>query len=65
MILGSRPRETVGIILDDRNAEDALATALQNTYYEDRIRVLDIWSVLEYTESVDSVSLYDRETTDE
>lgn len=62
MILGSRPPETVGIILDDRNAEDALETALQNTYYEDRIRVLDIWSVVEYVETIDSESLYGSDT---
>jgi hypothetical protein len=50
MVLGSRPAETVGIVLDDRNAERALATAVQNTFYEGRIRLFDIWTVVEHVE---------------
>jgi hypothetical protein len=61
MILGSKPHDTVGIVLDDRNAEDALETALHNTYYDDRVRILDIWSVVEYTEAVDANSLDDSD----
>jgi hypothetical protein len=52
MVLGSRPPETVGIVLDDRNAEAALETALANTYYEERVRILDIWTVVDYVETL-------------
>lgn len=50
MTLGSRPVETVGVVLDDRNAEAALATAVKNTFYENRVRFFDIWTVVEHIE---------------
>jgi hypothetical protein len=51
MILGSTPHEAVEILIDDRNAEQAIAGVIENTYYDGRIRIIDIWTAIEYMES--------------
>ena len=51
MLLGSTSNESVGILIDDRNAERAISGVIANTYYEGRIRVLNIWDTIEYIES--------------
>jgi hypothetical protein len=51
MLLGSTAHDTVGILLDDRNAERAIAGVIGNTYYEGRVRFLRIWETIEYIES--------------
>lgn len=48
MLLGSTPHDSVGILLDDRNAERAISGVIDNTYYEGRIRVINIWDAIEY-----------------
>lgn len=50
MLLGSTTHESVGILIDDRNAERAISGVIDNTYYEGRIRVLSIWNAVEYME---------------
>lgn len=50
MLLGSTSHESVGILIDDRNAEQAIAGVINNTYYEGRIRILSIWDAVEYME---------------
>ena len=42
MILGSTPHESVGILIDDRHAEQAIAVVIQNTYYDGRNRIINI-----------------------
>ena len=51
MILGSTPHESVGILIDDRNAEQAIAGVIENTYYDGRIRTIDIWTAIQHMES--------------
>jgi len=51
MLLGSTPHESVGILMDDRNAEKAISGVIENTYYEGRVRIIDIWTAIEYMES--------------
>ncbi|MFD1643988.1 hypothetical protein ACFSBW_19295 [Halohasta litorea] len=51
MLLGSTPHESVGILMDDRNAEKAISGVIENTYYEGRIRIIDIWTAIGYMES--------------
>lgn len=51
MLLGSTPHGSVGILMDDRNAERAITGVIENSYYEGRIRVIDIWTAIEYMES--------------
>ena len=51
MLLGSTSHDSVGIVMDDRNAERAIDGVVSNTYYEGRIRILDIWTAIEYMES--------------
>lgn len=51
MLLGSTPHELVGILIDDGNAQRAISGVIQNTYYEGRIRVIDIWDALAHMES--------------
>jgi hypothetical protein len=51
MLLGSTPHDSVGIVMDDRNAERAITGVLTNTYYEGRIRVITLWDAIEYMES--------------
>ena len=51
MLLGSTPHESVGIVMDDRNAEAAISGVIENTYYEGRVRVLDMWTAIAYMES--------------
>jgi hypothetical protein len=51
MLLGSTSHDSVGILIDDRNAERAIAGVIENSYYEGRIRVIDIWAAIEHMES--------------
>ena len=51
MLLGSTSHDSVGILMDDRNAERAIAGVIENSYYEGGIRIIDIWTALEYMES--------------
>ena len=51
MLLGSTPHDSIGILIDDRNAERSISAVIHNTYYEGRIRVLSIWNAIEYMES--------------
>ena len=51
MLLGSTSHDSVGILMDDRNAGRAIAGVIENSYYEEGIRVIDIWTALEYMES--------------
>jgi hypothetical protein len=51
MLLGSTSHDSVGILIDDRNAERAIAGVIENSYYEGRIRVIGIWTAIEYMES--------------
>lgn len=51
MLLGSTPHDSVGIVMDDRNAERAITGVINNTYYEGRIRVITLWKAIEYMES--------------
>lgn len=50
MLLASTSHESVGILIEDRNAEQAIVGVINNTYYEGRIRVLSIWDAVEYME---------------
>jgi len=50
MLLGSTAHESVGILIDDRNAEQAISGVLDDTYYEGRVRVLGIWESIEHIE---------------
>ena len=51
MMLGSTAHESVGILIDDRNAERAISGVIQNTYYDGRIQIIDIWTAIEYMKS--------------
>ena len=51
MVLGSTPHESVGILMDDRNAERAISGVIENTHYEGRVRIIDLWTAIEYMES--------------
>lgn len=51
MLLGSTAHDSVGILIDDRNAERSVSGVIHNTYYEGRIRILSIWDAIEYIES--------------
>jgi hypothetical protein len=51
MLLGSTSHESVGILMDDRNAEKAISGVIENTHYEGRIRIIDIWTAIEHMES--------------
>jgi len=51
MLLGSTSHDSVGILMDDRNAEKAISGVVENTYYEGRIRIIDIWTAIEHMES--------------
>lgn len=48
MILGSTGHESVGILMDDRNAGRAMAGVIANTDYEGRIRIINIWDAIDY-----------------
>lgn len=50
-LLGSTAHNAIGILLDDRNAERAMSGVIDDTYYEGRIRVLNIWKAVDYMES--------------
>lgn len=52
MLLGSTPHESIGILIDDRNAEQAIEGVINNTYYERRVRVIDIWTAIEHMSSL-------------
>lgn len=47
MLLESTTHESIGILMDDRNAERAIAGVIKNTYYEGGIRVIDIWTAID------------------
>jgi hypothetical protein len=51
MLLGSTSHDSVGILIDDRNAEEAITGVIENSYYEGRIRIIDIWTAIEHMES--------------
>ena len=51
MLLGSSAHDAVGILMDDRNADRAIDGVVKNTYYEGRIRVLNIWTAIKHMES--------------
>ena len=52
MLLASTSHDSVGILMDDRNAEKAITGVIENSYYEGRIRVTNIWTAIEYMESI-------------
>jgi len=52
MLLGSTSHDSVGILMDDRNAERAISGVITNTYYEGRIRVINIWDAIGYIETL-------------
>jgi len=43
MLLGSILHESVGGLMDDRNTKKAISGVIENTYYEGRVRIIDIW----------------------
>ena len=51
MLLGSTPHESVGILIDDRNAERAISGVIHNTFYDGRVRIISIWDAIEHMES--------------
>ncbi|MBP1988097.1 hypothetical protein J2753_002609 [Halolamina salifodinae] len=51
MLLGSTAHDSVGILIDDRNAEQAMSGVINNTYYEGRIRIISIWEAMGQMES--------------
>ena len=51
MLLGSTAHDSIGILMDDRNAERAISGVIENTYYEGRVRIIDIWTAIEHMES--------------
>ena len=50
MLLASTDHDSIGIAMDDRNAEATIRAVLSNTYYENYLPVLTIWDVLESVE---------------
>jgi hypothetical protein len=51
MLLGSTSHESVGILIDDRNAERAISGVIDNTFYDGRVRIISIWDAIEHMES--------------
>lgn len=51
MLLGSTSHESIGILMDDRNAEQTISSVIENTYYEGRVRVFSIWDAIQHFES--------------
>ncbi len=51
MLLGSRKFDRIGILIDDNHAEESIESVLNNTYYEGRITVVNIWDALSYMET--------------
>ena len=51
MLLSSTSHDSVGILIDDRNAERAIADVLENSYYEGRVSIINIWTAIEHMES--------------
>lgn len=51
ILLGSTSHESVGILMDDRNAEKAITGVIENTHYEGRVRIVNIWTAIEHMES--------------
>lgn len=51
MLLASTAYDSIGIVMDDRNAEATIRAILSNTYYEDYISVLTVWDVIELVEA--------------
>jgi len=50
MVLASTEHDDIGIVMDDRNAEETIRIVLSNTYYEEYIRVFGIWDLIESIE---------------
>ncbi|SIR96910.1 hypothetical protein SAMN05421858_4841 [Haladaptatus litoreus] len=50
MILASTDHDDIGIVMDDKNAEQTIQAVLSDTYYEDYIRVFNIWDIIEFIE---------------
>lgn len=51
LLLGSTPHDSVDIVMDDRNAERAIAGVITNTYYEGCVRMINIWDAIAFMES--------------
>lgn len=51
MLLDSRAFDRIGLLLDDNHAEESIASVLQNTYYDGRIAVLNIWDTISHMET--------------
>ena len=50
MVLALTEHDDIGIVMDDRNAEETIRIVLSNTYYEEYIRVFGIWDLIESIE---------------
>lgn len=48
MLLGSTPHDSIGIIMDDKNAERAISGVINDTYYEGRVRTINIWDAIDF-----------------
>jgi hypothetical protein len=48
MLLGSTLHDSIGIVMDDKNAERAISGVINNTYYEGRIRTINIWNAIDF-----------------
>ncbi len=51
MILASTEHDDIGIVMDDKNAEQTIQTVLADTYYEAYLRVFNIWNLIECIEN--------------
>lgn len=51
MLLGSRVFDRIGILLDDNHAAESIASVLQNTYYDGRVAVLNIWDTISHMDT--------------
>lgn len=51
MLLGSTSHDAVGILMDDKNAERAISGVIEDSYYEGRIRVINVWTAIEHMDS--------------
>lgn len=48
VLLASKSSEHIGVVFDDGNAEQSVEAVLAETLYEDKIRVLNVWDVVEH-----------------
>lgn len=48
VLLASKSSEHIGVVFDDGNAEHSVEAVLADTLYEDKIRVLNVWDVVEH-----------------